>query len=425
MGWRITSEEFFKSLVGSNFLTDLKLRASYGKLGDDDVGIGAFDYLSGYRYGSSNMIIDGNLVVGTRDRGVPISNISWFTSTILDVGLDYAFLNGKFSGSLDYFNRKRTGLRGRRWDILTPVEIGYDLPDENVNSDAVVGGEGSINYSHAINNLQFSIGANLSYARKKNLETYKPRWGNSWEHYRTSSENRWSDIFWGYVVDGQFRSQEQINDHPVNIDGQGNRTLLPGDFIYRDINGDGLINGMDERPIGYPVSQNPIVNMGLNLTAAWKGFDFAADFSGGSMYAYNMNWEMRWPFQNTGNLLADMYDDRWHRADLFDLDSEWIPGKNPPLRWNQGGHSNYNKNSSWWLTNMYYFRVRTMELGYSLPKDWLTRVNMQKLRVFVNTYNMFSIDPLRSVGLEPEVQDDNGLQYPQHFIVNFGINISL
>ena len=74
---------------------------------------------------------------------------------------------------------------------------------------------------------------------------------------------------------------------------------------------------------------------------------------------------------------------------------------------------------------MYYFRVRTMELGYSLPKDWLTRVNMQKLRVFVNTYNMFSIDPLRSVGLEPEVQDDNGLQYPQHFIVNFGINISL
>jgi TonB-linked SusC/RagA family outer membrane protein len=425
LGWRITSEEFFKSFVGNNVLSDLKLRASYGKLGDDDIGIGPFDYLSGYRYGSSNMIIDGNLVVGTRDRGVPITNISWFTSTILDVGLDYSFLNGKFSGSLDYFNRKRTGLRGRRWDILTPVEIGYNLPDENVNSDAVIGGEGSINYAHAINNLQFTIGANLSYARKRNLETYKPRWGNSWEHYRTSVEDRWSSIFWGYVVDGQFQSQEQINSHPVNLDGQGNRTLLPGDFIYRDVNQDGLINGMDERPIGYPVSQNPIINGGLNITMAWKGFDLAADFSYGSMYAYNKNWEMRWPFQNTGNLLRDMYDDRWHRADLFDLDSEWIAGKNPPLRWNQGGHSNYNKHSSWWLTNMYYFRVRTLELGYSLPQDWLTRVKMQKLRLYVNTYNMFSIDPLRSIGLEPEVQDDNGLQYPQHFIVNFGINISL
>lgn len=425
VGWRITNEDFFQSLVGTNVLSDLKLRASYGKLGDDDIGIGPFDYLSGYRYGSSNMILNGNLVVGTRDRGVPITNISWFTSTILDVGLDYSFLNGKFSGSLDYFNRKRTGLRGRRWDILTPVEIGYNLPDENVNSDAVLGGEGSIFYTHTIGDLEFRIGGNLSYARQRNLETYKPRWGNSWEYYRTSVEDRWSNIFWGYEVAGQFQSQEEINTHPVNIDGQGNRTLLPGDFIYRDINGDGLINGLDERPIGYPVSRNPIVNMGLTLTMAWKGFDLAADFSGGGLYAFNRNWEMRWPFQNTGNLLRDMYDDRWHREDLFNLDSPWIPGKNPPLRWNQGGHSNYNKNSTWWLTNMYYFRMRTMEVGYSVPQSILSRVNMQKVRIFANTYNMFSLDPLRSVGVDPEIQDENGLQYPQHFIVNFGVNLSL
>ena len=427
-GWRITNEDFFQSLVGTNVLSDLKLRVSYGKLGDDNIGggIGPFDYLTGYNYGTSNMIFDDNLIRGSRIQrlGVPITTVSWFTSTILDVGLDYSFLNGKLSGSLDYFNRKRTGLLGTRWDILTPVEIGYDLPPANVNSDAVIGGEGSINYTHAIGGLEFQVGTNLSYARHRNIETYKPRWGNSWDHYRTSVEDRWSGIFWGYDVIGQFQSMDEISNHPVNVDGEGNRTLLPGDFIYRDVNGDGIINDMDMRPIGYPAGRTPIVNFGLNLTAAYKGFDMAADFSGGSMYAYNRNWEMRWPFQNTGNLLADMYDDRWHRADPFNLDSPWIPGKNPPLRWNQGGHSNYNKNSTWWLTNMAYLRMRTFEVGYSLPQSILDRINIQKVRVFINTYNLFSIDPLREVGLDPEVADDNGLQYPQHKITNFGVNLS-
>jgi TonB-linked SusC/RagA family outer membrane protein len=443
-GWRITNEDFFQSLVGTNVLSDLKLRASYGKLGDDNInqGIGGrdprfirpFDYLTGYNYGSSDMIFGGNLVRGTRIQklGVPIRNISWFTSTILDVGLDYSFLNGKFSGSLDYFNRKRTGLRGSKWDILTPAEIGYTLPDENVNSDAVVGGEGSIFYTHTIGGLEFRVGGNLSYARHRNLESYKPRFGNSWDHYRNSNEDRWSGIFWGQQVIGQFQSMDEISNYPVNIDGEGNRTLLPGDFIYKDVNGDGLINALDQRPIGYPSFRTPIVNFGFNATVAWKGFDLAADFSGGSMYSYNRNWEMRWPYQNTGNLLREMYDDRWHREDPFNLDSPWIPGKNPPLRWNQRFHSNYNnsgdpnqnRNSTWWLVNMSYLRLRTMEVGYSLPQSVLSLAKIQKVRLFVNTYNLFSIDPVRSLGIDPEIMDENGLQYPQHKMTNFGVNLS-
>jgi TonB-linked SusC/RagA family outer membrane protein len=424
VGWRITNEEFFKSLVGTNVLNDLKLRASYGKLGDDNVGIGPFDYISGYRYGSSNMILDNNLVIGSRDRGMPINNISWFTSTILDIGMDYSFLNGKISGSLDYFNRKREGLRGRRWDVLTPVEIGYNLPDENINTDAVIGGEGSVAYNNKFGELNFSVGANMSYARHRHGETYKPRWGNSWDHYRTSIEDRWSGIFWGYEVIGQFQSMDEISSYPVNVDGQGNRTLLPGDFIYNDINGDGLINGMDERPIGYPTRRTPIVNYGLNLNMSWKGFDLTADFSGGTMYSYNQSWEMRWPFQNTGNLLRDMYDDRWQREDPLDVNSPWIAGKNPPLRWNQGGHSNYNKSSNWWLTNMGYLRLRTLEVGYSLPEALISKVNIQKARFYINTFNLFSIDPLQSIGLDPEVADENGLQYPQHRIINLGVNLT-
>lgn len=433
-GWRITEEPFFKNL-NSQVLSDLKIRASYGQMGDDNINwglpnsddprwLGDYAYLPGYTYGSSTVIIDGQVIRGIRDRGVPINTISWFTTTTLDIGADFSLFNGKISGSLDYFRRKRTGLRGARWDILVPAEIGYDLPEANVESDAQVGFDGSIFYNGSSGEFNYRIGANAMYGRTRFLQSYLPRFANSWDHYRNSIEDRWRDIFWGYQVVGQFQSQEEINNYPVNIDGEGNRTLLPGDFIYEDVNGDGVINQYDERPIGYPAGQLPLLTFGLNLSANYKGFDLSADFSGGGFYSYNQNWEMRWPYQNTGNLLEAMYNDRWRREDPFDVNSAWLPGDNPPLRFNQGGHSNYNRNSDWWLHNVRYIRLRTLEVGYSLPKAWIERAKIQRVRVFFNTYNLFSIDNLRSIGIDPEITDDNGLQYPQNKFFNIGANIS-
>lgn len=295
-GWRITEESFFKSL-GLNALTDLKLRGSYGVLGDDNVGIGPFDYIVGYNYPAGVNIFDGAVVAGARqNRAVPTTNISWFTSKITDIGLDYGFFNSRLSGSFDYFYRKRSGLFQTRYDVLVPSELGYTLPAENLRSDAQMGGEGSIAYSGEMGEVQFSLGGNASYSRGKNIESYKPTWGNSWDNYRTSSENRWDGTFWGYQIVGQFQSQDDINNYPVNIDGQGNKTLLPGDLIYEDINDDGKIDGYDERPIGYARDRNPAVNFGLNFTAAYKGFDFRADFSGGAMYSYVAEWELRNPY---------------------------------------------------------------------------------------------------------------------------------
>lgn len=423
--WRITEESFFKKWLGNHsILTELKIRASYGELGDDDIGIGAYDYLRGYNYATSTVILDGTVVKGSRDKGVPNNRLSWFTSKIADIGVDYQLWNGKVSGALDFFNRKRSGLRGRKYDVLVPSEIGYNLPDENVNSDAQRGGEFSIAYNAKVHKVDFTVGGNISYSRSRLLETYKPMWGNSWDHYRSSVEDRWGGIFWGYEAIGQFQSQEEINKYPVNIDGQGNKTLLPGDLIYKDINGDNVINGLDERPIGYQTSGNPTVNFGLNIGVRWNGFDFMADFSGASMYSYNQNWEMKWPYQNGGNLLRQFYDDRWHREDPFDLNSKWIPGKNPPLRFNKGGHSNYNRNSTFWLHNVKYLRLRTMEIGYSIPSQLLERIRFKKLRVYVNTYNLFSIDNVHSLGIEPEIVDENGLQYPQNKLVNVGVNFT-
>jgi TonB-linked SusC/RagA family outer membrane protein len=432
-GWRISEEPFFKGL-DLTVLSDLKIRASYGKLGDDNINAGIdandsryispFAYIPGYRYASSTVVLDGQVIKGSRNTGVPIDNISWFTSTITDLGIDYSLFNGRLTGELDYFYRKRTGLRGRKYDVLVPNEIGYTLPDENVNSDARIGGEASLAYNGSVKGIGFRLGGNVGYSRSRSLQSYKPTFGNSWDYYRNSTENRWSNIFWGYEAVGQFKSIDEINAYTVNNDGQGNKTMLPGDFIYRDVNGDGRIDDYDQRPIGYPVSTVPIINFGINLSLNYKGFDLTADFSGGSMYSYNQNWEMRWPYQNTGNLLETMYSDRWHRADPLNPDSQWIEGKNPALRFNDGGHSNYNKNSTWWLTNVRYLRLRTAEIGYSLPAALLNRIKIQRARIYVNSFNLFSLDNVRQLGIDPEITDDNGLQYPQHKLVNMGINLS-
>lgn len=423
-GWRITEEKFFKDLIGDDsVLNNLKFRGSYGVLGDDNIGIGPYDYLTGYNYNQGVAILDGNPVIASRDKGQPITNISWFKSKITDIGADFYLFDSKLSGSVDYFYRKRTGLRGRKYDILIPNELGYGLPDENVNSDAQYGIEGALSYSTNFGEVSFNVAGNASISRSKFLESYKPRFDNSYQQYRASSENRYNTIFWGYTALGQFQSQEEIDNYPVDVDGRGNSTLLPGDLIYKDVNGDGRIDGYDETPIGYN-NYNPLINFGFSLSAAYKGFDLRADFSGASGYSWNQNWEQRWAYQNNG-ALNKIFLDRWRRTDPFDVNSEWIPGKYPALRYNDGGHSNYNKNSTFWLHNVTYLRARTLELGYSLPDDLLKKINVSRARFYVNAYNLFSIDNLAEYGIDPEISDENGLQYPQNKFINVGVNLSL
>lgn len=424
-GWRITQESFMKSLLeAGNVINDIKIRASYGILGDDDIGIGAYDYLAGYNYNQGLAILDGVPVVGSRDKGQPITNISWFRSKIFDIGVDASLFGSKLTATVDYFNRMRTGLRGRKYDIIIPSEIGYSLPDENVNSDSQSGIEGSLAYNGQRGELNYNIVGNASISRSRNEKSYKPLFNNSWDQYRNSNEDRYSNITWGYETVGQFQSMDQINNYPVNIDGQGNKTLLPGDLMYKDVNGDGKINSLDQRPIGYTQGGQPNISFGFNLRLAYKNFDFTADFSGGAMYTFVQNWELRWPYQNEG-ALNELLTDRWHRADPFDLNSEWLPGKFPAYRFNNGGHSDYNKTSTFWLTNINYLRARTIELGFSLPKSLLAKFNTQQARIYINGYNLFSIDNLSKLGVDPEIGDGNGLTYPQNKFINIGIRLSL
>jgi TonB-linked SusC/RagA family outer membrane protein len=218
VGWRITQEGFMKNLLGDKgFLNDLKLRASYAVLGDDrdpnntsNSIVPAYAYLPGYDYNKGTAIIGGNALITSQDKGLVTTNISWLKSKITDVGLDFTLLNNKLSGSLDYFYRKRSGLLQRKNDVTLPKEVGYDLPFENLKSDAQSGFDFALAYNNRIGDVSYNVSGTFSYSRQKTLESYNPLFKNSLDQYRNSQENRYANIDWGYEVVGQFQSHANV-----------------------------------------------------------------------------------------------------------------------------------------------------------------------------------------------------------------------
>lgn len=428
-GWRVSNEEFYQNSGLSSVLSDLKVRASYGSLGDDDpaiLGIGPFDYLEGYAYRQGSSVFDGAVVTGARPRGIPVDNISWIRSTMGNVGLDFGMLDNALTGTVDGFYRRRTGLPAARYDVLVPAEIAITLPNENLNADAHMGVEGSLAWSSTIGSeFNYSLGGNATFSRRRDLYSYKPRFANSWDEYRNSNEDRWSFINWGYQVIGQFQSQDEINGYSIDNDGRNNTTMLPGDFKYRDVNGDGIINSLDERPIGFLGGNNlPYLSFGLNGSMGFRGIDFSMNWAGAGFQSFERNNELKIPFQNNANSPAYIFEDRWRRADPFDLNSAWIPGQYPLPRKGDPGHNNMRK-SDFWVTNVRYLRLESIELGYSLPASLLARMKLDNARIFLNGYNVFSIDNTEVFGIDPELASSNGLQYPQMRTLNVGASLGL
>lgn len=425
-GWRLSEEAFMQGWTGDK-LSNLKLRASWGQMGDDQYNdsdiVTPYSYLDGYNYGSRTAVLNGSTVTGVRPRGLPITTLSWIKSTLINVGLDYGFFNNQLSGTVEMFKRKRTGLPASRYDVLIPVEVGFELPQENLNTDAHYGVEASIAWMDKIDRVNYSIGGNVTLSRKKDLYDYNARFGSSWDYYRNSTVNRWANINWGYESTGQFQSVDEIKNYPVDIDGVGNSTLIPGDLIIKDVNGDGIINYLDERPIGYATGQQPYLSFGINGSVAWNNFDLQFDFAGATMQTYATNWEIKIPFQAI-NSPHYILNDAWHHADPTDVNSAWIPGCYPAVR-TGGSHVNWTRHSTFWTTNIAYLKLRTLELGYTLPKHVTKRFRVNHLRFFVNGYNLFSIDNMGKYEVDPEISMDSGLVTPNLRTFSFGFNINL
>ncbi|WP_353131209.1 SusC/RagA family TonB-linked outer membrane protein, partial [Parapedobacter pyrenivorans] len=420
-GWRISEESFWKDGRIGAVVNDFKIRGSFGLVGDDDTpGYAAFDYLAGYNYKQGGSVIDGAYVLGTQPRGLPVTTLSWLRAEMTNIGIDAAFLKNRLTTTVEIFQRKKMGLPAARYDILLPTEVGFGLPNENLNSEMRRGFEAVLRWSDRAGELNYSLAGNMTFSRFYDWDRYKPRFSNSWDVYRGSIVQRYGYLNWGLQSDGQFQNWEEIADWPVDNDRQGNRTLRPGDVKYKDLNGDGVINGLDERPIGYRQDATPTLNFGLNFAFSYKGFDLAMDFSGGGMYTFYKQWEMRTPFQNGGNMPQYYADGAWKLSDIWDANSELIPGKYPMLLIGNGEHSNY-WNSDFWKQNIRYIKLRNLDFGYSLPTRIVEPLSITGVRVYFSGQNLYTLTNL--IGIDPETQDDNGLGYPTMRIFNFGLNV--
>lgn len=422
LGWRASAERFWKDNSILSKINDFKLRASYGLVGDDAVSdYSAFDYVSGYDYKIGGSVIDGKYVIGSQPRALPVKTISWIRAKILDIGLDFAIANSKLTGSFDYFRRIRTGLPASRYDILLPSEVGFDLPNENLNSDMHKGFEGMIKWSDRIGELTYSVAANATYSRFYDWNQYKPRFSNSWDVYRNSINERFGYINWGLESAGQFQSWEEIANWTVDNDRQGNKSLRPGDIKYVDQNGDGVINSLDERPIGYRQDATPILNFGFNFSFGYKNFDLAFDLTGGGLNSWYQDNEQRNPFHDGGNNAQYYMEDTWRLSDIYDANSELIPGKYPMLLIGNTSHSNY-WNSDFWMHTVKYMKLRNLEFGYSFPESLLKKANIKRARVYFSGQNLLTLSNVK--GVDPEINSTSGLVYPTTRIYNFGLNLT-
>jgi TonB-linked SusC/RagA family outer membrane protein len=421
-GWRISEEPFLKGKA--SFLNNLKLRASYGKLGDD--ASSTYQYLSGYNYPGSNYVLGGTLVNGLGFRGLANTNLTWYTSTLANIGFDADLLNSKLHIEVDAFSKKREGLLATR-NLSLPGTVGAALPQENLNSDLTKGFELTLGYHDHIGALNYNVSGNISLTRTKNLYIEQAGATNSYSNWLSNNANRWNDNYFGYKVIGQFKTMAEIKSSPVE-DGNGNRNVLPGDFKYQDLNHDGIIDANDKQVVGKN-SNTPEVNFGFSIALQWKGFDFSALFQGATNYTVSylgtiaLDGPLAW-----GRNGLSVFMDRWHTADLFDPNSAWIPGTYPSTRTKGGTTRTDNWNylpSNFWLKDATYLRLKSIQIGYTLPAKIIGNKGFIKaLRIYTNGLNLFTWSGLNSL-IDPEHTNSGyGNTYPITKNYNFGVNLT-
>lgn len=422
-GWRLSEEEFIKKNKSFDFITNLKLRVSWGQMGDDNAS--TFQWLTGYTYPSGFYLYGDGVglpVSALGFRSLPNPNLTWFEATTTNIGLDGDLWQGKLSFTVDVFRRKRNGLLAIRTGL--PSTTGATFPQENLNKDLSEGIDLSVSHANRKGQLNYNITFTGSYARNKLVYREQAPYATSFQNWRFNPIDRWDNIYFGLKYIGQFQNQEEIFNSPIQ-DGNGNRTLLPGDLKYKDWNDDGIINLSDYHPVGRTNGIPEIIG-GLSFDLDYKGFDLNFLLQGAtSFYVRYAGLHLESPLVWGRNGFA-LFMDRWHREDPTDPNSKWIAGKYPSSRSYQpnGALSKNNYLSSdYWLHDASYLRLKSVELGYTIPLKIISKAGIKRLRVYANGFNL-----LTWTGLEledPELYNSQfGLEYPIAKNYNIGFNVT-
>lgn len=419
-GWNIAEEKFIKKALP--WLDMFKVRYSYGEVGNDNINQ-RFPYLTYFdaiRNGDNAIewlygdFGNDNKYTTYHYSQVASPNLSWEIAKKHNLGLDVSILNGKFSVTVDLFKDTRESIFMQRQYL--PEIIGLaSKPWANVGKMQSIGTDGNMTFRHRFGEFDFTLRGNFTLTKNEVLEYDEE--ANAYP-YRMTSGFRYQQER-GLIAEGLFKDYEDIRTSPRQHFGD----YAPGDIKYKDVNGDGVVDDLDVVPVGATRTPNAIYGIGASLQ--WRGFDINVHFQGAGKSAYMLNGSSIYAFQSGswGNILTDLEKpgNRWISRDISGTpDTENPNAKYPRLSY--GGQSNNYRHSTFWLENGSYIRFKTLEIGYSLPKKFVTKLFMNDVRVYFLGSNLAVWDSLKL--WDPELASGDGAKYPISKSFTLGLNVN-
>lgn len=420
--WNIAEERFIKDKI--DWIGMFKIRYSYGKVGTDNSS-SRFPYLANFgNYSRSTGAGGEEPYYNWGDIGSPFpysgltytkissNNVTWEVAKKHDLGVDLYLWGDKFGLTVDYFNEKREGIYMDRYYLPDMVGIQWGTAAANVGRVKTEGFDGNFKFDQKIDKVGFQIRGNFTYS--KNEITEADEMVNRYPYLRRTGFR--VDQAKGLIALGLFKDYDDIRNSPRQDFGNA-ADVMPGDIKYKDVNGDGIINNNDVVPIGATTRPNLIY--GLGISANWNGFDFNLHFQGAGKSSFFINGFTVYPFSQgeVGNILKDMAEsNRWILGVNEDPNAEY-----PRLSY--GGNANNYRASTYWLRDGSYLRLKTLELGYTLPKAFSNKLYLEKVRLHCIGQNILTFSKFKL--WDPEMGSSNGQSYPLGRTITFGLTVNI
>lgn len=405
--WRISEEAFLKDKF--HWLDNLKVRASYGESGA--LAGSAFQYLSSYTLYGTSAVIGGKPSQGLYEVLEPNQRITWEKAKKTDVGFDLGLFNNRIVFSADYFYEHRNNMLVNP-QVTVPFEYGIGIAQENKGKMKNKGFEFSLNASQKISkDITVGFQTNFTYAKNEIVEIFES--SATYDNPNRRQTGRALGTKFGYKALGYFQISDDLNGNGI-IDleeydvKQPWGSVRPGDIKYQDTNGDKKIDEHDMVPIGKP--DIPQIIYGFSPNIKYKNFDLNLLFQGAAKRDFWIGDVAAWPFTNNSSV---------PRTAL----NVWTPDNPnaPNPRVTTIPTTNNTQYSSWWMHDGSYLRLKTGELGYTLPEKITRIVGIESTRVYVSGQNIFTWSKIKN--FDPEISDANGIFYPQQKVISIGVDI--
>lgn len=414
--WNIAEEPIIKKNL--KWMNMFKLRYSYGKVGNDNFGDDVrFPYMytigsgGGYQWADYNY--DKNFG-GKIYTDLASNNVTWEIATKHDIGIDLSLFNDKFTATIDYFHEQRDGIYMTRDHLPSMIGLDGKKPKANVGSVLSEGFDGNFAYKQRLGDINLTIRGNMTYSKNEILER-----DEAYNVYAYQmNEGHRVDQARGLIALGLFKDYDDIRNSPRQDFG----SVQPGDIKYKDVNGDGVVNDGDRVSIGATTKPNLIYGMGIS--AQWKGLDVNLHFQGAGKSTFFIDGPSVYAFSSGtwGNILSDLVENRWIDSSISNNPATENPNASYP-RLSYGGSGNNFRQSTYWLRNGSYLRLKTLEIGYSLPKSMVNKIHFNSMRLFFIGTNLLTFSSFKL--WDPELGSSNGETYPLAKMFTLGLSVNL